>query len=99
MPESHDANERTPSTNWEWGLRKIRSAPPAESRAERSESSLGSLLAWPRRKPLSITVKWRGGPEAWWEIRARGRTIRRPGHLALHDVLCEITRWESQTYK
>lgn len=43
------------------------------------------------REPLTIQVKYRGGPECWWEISARGATIRRPGSLALHDVLRELS--------
>nr|CRY96850.1 hypothetical protein [uncultured prokaryote] len=39
------------------------------------------------REPLTITVTYRGGSECWWELRARGVTIRRPGSLSLHDVL------------
>jgi hypothetical protein len=43
------------------------------------------------RKPLEITIKYRGGPECWWEVRARGVTLRRPGHMAIHDLFVEIT--------
>lgn len=43
-----------------------------------------------RRQPLNIRVVYRGGSECWWELRARGVTIRRPGHLSLHDVLREF---------
>lgn len=92
MPADDDENERTPSTTWAWRRVKIAPAPQAESDAERSESALGSLLPWPRRRPLTLTLRYRGGSEAWYEIRVRGRTIRRPGHVALHDLWREITR-------
>ena len=39
------------------------------------------------RDPLTITVTYRGGPECWWELKARGVTIRRPGSVSLHDAL------------
>lgn len=39
------------------------------------------------RDPLTIVVTYRGGAECWWEIKAWGVTIRRPGSVALHDVL------------
>lgn len=42
------------------------------------------------RDPLTVTITYRGGPECWWEIRARGTVIRRPGSVALHDVLSWI---------
>lgn len=95
MPDVDDGNNRTPSTTWGWRRIKIAPAPQAEEHRERSEASLGSLLRWPRRKPLTITLKYRGGAECWWEIRARGRTIRRPGYVAVHDLMRELFRDES----
>lgn len=38
------------------------------------------------RVPLWIEVKYRGGSEAWWEIRFRGQVRRYPGHLSLHEL-------------
>lgn len=46
-----------------------------------------------RREPrenLTITVRYRGGPECWWEIKARGETVRLPGYVHLHDALMAI---------
>jgi len=48
------------------------------------------LTQHPQRTPLTIQVSYRGGAECWWTIKARGRTWRRPGTLALHDVLQDI---------
>lgn len=39
-----------------------------------------------------MTVKFRGGPEAWYEIHSRGCTGRFPGHVAIHDAFDEINR-------
>jgi len=79
-----------PSTTWSWEYRKIRvlrrQAPGKTARSALS----GRLPHWNRREPLTITVKYRGGAESWVELRARGRTWRAPGHLALFDVLSEI---------
>lgn len=36
---------------------------------------------------MQVTVVYRGGSECWWELRARGVVVRRPGSMALHDVL------------
>lgn len=46
-----------------------------------------------RRDPkdrLTITIKYRGGSEAWYHIEARGRGGAFPGVMALHDVMREI---------
>lgn len=42
------------------------------------------------RDPLTITIRYRGGSEAWWAIEGRGRTWYVPGHLCLHDVLTMV---------
>lgn len=42
------------------------------------------------REPLTLTVRYRGGSEGWWQIEARGRIWRRPGVLCLHDVLSDV---------
>lgn len=89
-PES--TNGRSPSTTWAWRHVKIAPAPQANSTSSASESSLFSLLPWPRRKPLSVTLIYRGGPQAWFEVRTRGRVIRRPGDTALVDLMSEVMR-------
>lgn len=89
MEKEQHQNSSSGSTTWDWRKVKIRQAPEAEGRVERSES-LRSLLGWPIRRPMTIRVKYRGGAECWWELHARGRMIRRPGSLALHDVLREF---------
>lgn len=52
-----------------------------------SGDEVASLLPWNQRKPVTVVLKYRGGPEGWVEIRARGRVWRRPGATAIHDVL------------
>lgn len=93
MDENDRPNTRTPSTTSTWRYGKIRRAPEAKDGRERSEALRGSLLPWPRRRPLTIKVTYRGGPECWWQLEARGRTWRRPGSLYLHDVLAEVMAW------
>ena len=46
-----------------------------------------SLLPWDLKKPITVRLKYRGGPEGWVEVRARGRVWRYPGVTAIHDVL------------
>lgn len=43
-----------------------------------------------RREPTGIVIVYRGGPECWYEVRARGSMKRFPGHAALHDVMAEV---------
>lgn len=92
MPTQPEPNERTPSTTFGWKRVKISQPPEANEHVERSES-LKSLLPWPRRRPLVITVKYRGGAECWYEIRSRGRTIRRPGYVQIHDLIHDLAQW------
>lgn len=42
------------------------------------------------RRSHWVQVKYRGGPEAWWEITFLGKIHRAPGHLALDDVLRRV---------
>jgi hypothetical protein len=65
--------------------------PPQAGEPQRPKGTPQALLRRrDRRKPLTITVTYRGGPECWWELRARGAIVRRPGHVALEDVLSQF---------
>lgn len=44
------------------------------------------------REPLTIKISYRGGPEAWYEIHARGSIGRFPGVTCLHDVMRTINQ-------
>nr|CRY96836.1 hypothetical protein [uncultured prokaryote] len=89
MTTNQHPNKRTASTTPEWRWAKIRATPARPSRTV-AAGALPALKPWDTRYSLSVTVKYRGGAEAWWEITARGRVWRRPGHLALDDVLREV---------
>lgn len=66
------------------------SRPPEASTNSRPKGDFSHRLTTrDPREPLTITVTYRGGAECWYEIRARGTTIRRPGHVAIHDLF----RW------
>lgn len=64
--------------------------------------SAPKALRWRRlprrdmRKPLTMTIKWRGGAEAWVEVHARGDVARLPGHVTIAE-LCMMAN--SQGYK
>lgn len=87
MTDTPWTNTGTPSTRWVAQPPKI--APPPQAKGHRaSEASPAlSLLPWPARRPMNITIKYRGGPECWYEIRARNRTMRVPGVVCIHDAL------------
>jgi hypothetical protein len=78
------------STSWRWKLVKV--AGPPEAKGQRAAHSRGfrRLPRWPMRQPLHLTIKYRGGPEAWVEIHSRGEIARFPGSTCIFDVLCHI---------
>jgi hypothetical protein len=39
------------------------------------------------RDPLTCTVKFRGGPEAWVEVHARGDMARVPGDMPIATLV------------
>jgi hypothetical protein len=42
------------------------------------------------RVPLPVTLKWRGGPEAWVEIDARGARLRVRGDTTIAEVVLRL---------
>lgn len=88
------ASEKTsydgPSTTWEWRKVKIRRPPEA------NEHSRPKGVRWRRfprrdpRKPITVSLKLRGGPEAWVEVKGRGETNRYPGYVTIAEVLFDI---------
>ena len=91
MPDVTDPNTSSPSTTWGWRRVKIGRPPEAEKPSGAQRRTTHGLLRRDPRKPLTVTVVYRGGSECWWELRARGVVLRRPGHNCLHDVLAEFT--------
>lgn len=81
-----------PSTYWEWKRVKMRR--PPEARREPPQSGVHISSRPPRnpREPLKITISYRGGPEAWYEIHTRGCVLRFPGVVALHDAMSKINQ-------
>lgn len=89
---AYNSNDRSPSTTWGYRRVKMPSSAPQASSASRRGRHPATLSKRNPREPLTITVTYRGGPECWWEIKARGVTFRRPGYVALHDLLSEVNR-------
>lgn len=93
MPSSSKpTNTYLGSTTFEWRRVKIQRA------AQPQQNSVPKALRWwhlPKRERtqwLTLRVKYRGGPECWYEIDARGSKGRVVGVTALHDLLEEINR-------
>lgn len=88
MVQPQDENTRSSSTRWAWKRVRIPPSPEAPSSAVAKRPP--PLGTWDPRTPLTVTITYRGGPEAWYELKARGRRWRRPGSLSLHDVMMEL---------
>lgn len=92
MSANRESNECTPSTAWEWRRVKIRR--PAGGQDGSAPKALRWFRLPPRngRIPITISVKYRGGGECWYEIHARGQVGRFPGYVAIHDIMREINQ-------
>lgn len=97
MTATETTYECSPSTTevYKWG--RILTAPQAPTKQPRRALRRPRLALWDRRHPLTITVKYRGGSEGWYEIRARGQVFRSVGCLALHDVMTSICEGDGRT--
>jgi hypothetical protein len=76
------SNTRSRSTTWKYEMRKVRQRPEGQSTQREAP-----LPAREPREPVTLTIKYLGGAECWCEITTRGRTFKRPGHVALYDLM------------
>lgn len=83
------SNISSPSTRWRYTRVRVSTAQSRPS-VTSPEGRPPALSPWPRREPLTLRIHYRGGGEAWFEIKARGRTWRKPGSLALYDVMRDV---------
>lgn len=90
MRESNDTPVSPPSTTWVWRKTKIAPAPQATRNSQPKAARWYHMRARDRRKPLTLTISYRGGPEQWFEIHARGSVGRFPGWVVLSDVMGAI---------
>jgi hypothetical protein len=90
MTDPREPNTRAPSTTWTWERRKIRRPAGGQQSSQPKAARWWHLPLRDRRKPLTLTISYRGGPECWYEIHARGSIGRFPGHAYLHDVMAAI---------
>jgi hypothetical protein len=92
MSDDDEGYTGSASTRWEWRQVKIgRAAGGQKAREPKARRWFHRSKRNPR-EPLSLTIKYRGGAECWYEVHARGEVGRFPGVVALHDVMSEINQ-------
>lgn len=84
-----DQEQVYPSTRWASRMVKISTAPKALQDSRRRRPS-GGWVHPKRGEPVTLTITYRAGPQAWFTVRARGRTWQVPGVLALYDVVVKV---------
>jgi hypothetical protein len=79
-----------PSTTFVWKQVKMKPPPAGQDAARAKRGRWHGLATWPRRRSVTVTIYWRGGPESWWLVKARGRHGVFPGHCAIEDVMAQV---------
>jgi hypothetical protein len=90
MGTEADEDVCSASTRWVWKRVKIDPPLAAPPRTAAAGVRRKPVSRWDPRTALTLSVRYRGGAEGWYEVRARGRTIRVPGHVSMHDVMRDI---------
>lgn len=85
-----DPNDCSASPTWAWRRVRVRRPPEAHSDSRPKGDHFRRLPRRDPREPLKITVSYRGGSEAWYELHARGGVLRRPGVISLHEIMTII---------
>lgn len=75
------------STTFGWKYVKVTCPPEATGTVRSTSRGFRRLPRWAPRKPLPLTLKYRGGAEAWVEIHSRGEIARFPGSTCIYDVM------------
>ena len=90
MREPREPEQTFPSTTWTFERRKVRRPAGGQQGSQPKAVRWYHMATRDRRRPLTLTISWRGGPECWYEIHARGSIGRFPGSVCLHDVMAAI---------
>jgi hypothetical protein len=86
--EVEGGSEQTfPSPHWEWRRVNINRRRTASGYSVPKGHRWRKLPPRNWREPLTITVKYRGGAEAWVEVHARGDMGRFPGYVTVVELL------------
>lgn len=78
------------STTWEYRKVKISRAASPQSAGASKTLRFRFLPRRDRAKPLTISVQYRGGPECWYLVKARGGSANFHGATGIHDIMEEI---------
>lgn len=97
MTTYDDTNTSLPSPTWGWRKVRIPAVPPPGGTARSGAEARFRLHARRMQEPLTITVKYQGGSEAWITIQFRTIIRRFPGHMDLLSVVQALNedRWVS----
>lgn len=92
--ERSEGGSEHPFGSTRFVTKHVRMARPPEARSYSGPKGLRwrklPRLDW--RKPVHLTITYRGGAEAWVEIHARGDIGRYTGNAQIIDILMDITR-------
>lgn len=88
-------NTRSGSTTWVPTVEKMRGSRPRGASRAGGASRWWKLHRRDARDPLTVTIRYRGGNEAWWYVEARGSSGAFPGYRSIHDVMAEINEGSS----
>lgn len=92
MHDHDDTNGSSGSTRWGWTPVKMRRPAGGQQAPDAKRRRWHGALPRNPREPLTIKISYRGGPECWYEIHARGAVGRFPGVICLHDVMRQINQ-------
>lgn len=94
MSDAEGSDHVFPSTTWAYRRVIIRPAPQADRTVGRKAGRWWGIRRVDRAHKLRLEVTYRGGPQCWYLIEARGRHGAFDGGRALHDVIREICQQE-----
>lgn len=83
-------NERSLSTTWDYVPVTIPGRPAGHKDAAPQGSPLRRMEQREWRQPTTVTISYRGGPTARFELVARGRKYFVSGHESLFDVMLSL---------
>ena len=85
-----ETNARSESTTFEWKRVRMRRPPEGEKRRAQRVRSRYTLTRRNWLEPLTVVVRYSGGPEGWIVVKTRGAEWRYPGYVTLLEVLADV---------
>lgn len=79
-----------------WKKVRLDVAPAGDSPPKGVGYGFRGLRRRDSKRPIWISVQYRGGAEDSWLVNARDRVRRFPGHMCLSDVMREINEGTSE---